>query len=85
MKENINNVETTKRISIWDDLKKYDPSAEEEDYIEITEWSNGEGYDIDICKNSCPKHISLSYGEIDAINFLINNYNITIEVFNKIK
>lgn len=71
LKENINDMETTKRISIWDDLKKYDPSAAEKGYIEITEWNNGEGYDIDIYNNSCFKHISLSYGEIDAINFLI--------------
>lgn len=27
LKENINDMETTQRISIWDELKKYDPTA----------------------------------------------------------
>lgn len=71
LKENINDMETTQRISIWDDLKKYGATASEKDYIEITEWINGDGYDIDICENSRLKHISLSYGEIAAIDFLI--------------
>ena len=84
LKENINDMETTQRISIWDELKKYDPTATEKDYIEITEWINGEGYDIDIYNNSCLKHISLSYVEIEAIYFLIKQleYNGS---FNKIK
>lgn len=84
LKENINDMETTQRISIWDDLKKYDHRAAEKDYIEITEWINGDGYDIAIYENSCLKHISLSYGEIEAIDFLIKQleYN---RSFNKIK
>ena len=84
LKENINDMETTQRISIWDDLKKYGPTAAEKDYIEITEWINGDGYDIAICENSCLKHISLSYVEIEAIDFLIKQleYN---RSFNKIK
>lgn len=38
-----------------------------DDFIEVTEWSNGEGIDISI--ESRPL-ISLSFGELSAINYL---------------
>lgn len=69
MKENINIMEVRQKKFISDDLKRYDPLASEEDYIEVTEWENGEGYDISIYENSQLKHLSLSYNELDAINF----------------
>lgn len=59
-------MEINKRKSISDDLKKYDILAQENDFIEVTEWANGEGWDITINKNL----ISLTYGELDAINYL---------------
>ncbi len=31
--------------SVSDDLKKYDHLAKDSDFIEITEWHNGEGWD----------------------------------------
>lgn len=52
---------------ITDSLKKYTYSGKESDYITLTEWANGEGYDIDI--NG--KLITLSDSELDAINYLI--------------
>ena len=50
-------MEVTKVNQITDSLKKYTYSGKESDYITLTEWSNGEGYDIDI--NG--KLITLSY------------------------
>ena len=44
----------------------YDYLAKNEDYIEISEWTNEEGISIDINE----KHIDLTYGELDAINYL---------------
>jgi hypothetical protein len=55
---------------VYDDLKKYCIFAKDNDYIVITEWQNGEGYDIDISTNK-NKHVSLTHGELDAINHLI--------------
>ena len=57
------------RKSISDKLKKYDYLAKDNDFIEIIEWTNGEGYDITIND----KIISLTRGQIDAINYLVRS------------
>lgn len=57
----------SERPTISDDLKKYCHLSKDGDFIEITEWSNGEGWDITIND----RHFHLTYGELDAINFLI--------------
>lgn len=59
-------MEIVNRKSINDNLKKYDYLAKDDDFIEVTEWTNGEGYDITIND----KIISLTNGQLDAINYL---------------
>jgi len=59
-------MEIVQRKSVSDDLTKYDYLAKEHDFIEITEWANGEGWDISLKD----KLILLTHGELDAINFL---------------
>ena len=59
-------MEITKVNQIPDNLKKYTYSGKDSDYITLTEWANGEGYDIDI--NG--KLITLSDSELEAINYL---------------
>lgn len=59
-------MEVTKVNQITDSLRKYTYSGKESDYITLTEWANGEGYDIDI--NG--KLITLSDSELEAINYL---------------
>ena len=54
------------RRSINDNLRKYDYLAKENSFIEVTEWCNGEGYDITIDD----KVISLTIGQLDAIQYL---------------
>ncbi len=56
----------TKVNQITDSLKKYTYGGKDSDYITITKWANGDGYDIDI--NG--KLLSLSDSELDAINYL---------------
>ena len=58
--------------SISDDLSKYDylRNTDENAFIEVTEWSNGEGYDITIETKNDSKLISLTNGELEAINYL---------------
>ena len=55
------------RKAAWDKLRKYDYLAKDDDFIEVTVWKNGEGYDISINDN---KLFSLSIGQLEAINFL---------------
>ena len=66
---NIKNMESEikNKKSISDKLSKYGYCGKKDSFIEVTEWVNGEGYDISIND----KMISLSYTELDAINYLI--------------
>lgn len=54
------------RKSIYDDLQKYDHLKSKPSFIEITEWTNGEGWDITIDE----KIFNLTYGELEAIKYL---------------
>lgn len=64
-------MEFASRTSVHDDLKKYDYISKDNGYIEVTEWTNGEGIDVTI-ESGSTKLISLTYGELDAINHLQN-------------
>lgn len=59
-------MEITNRNSVFDDLNKYDYLATKSSSIQVTEWSNEEGWDIVIDNNI----ISLTSGQLDAINYL---------------
>ena len=59
-------METVKRKSVNDNLQKYDYLAKDHEFIEVTEWCNGEGWDISIND----KIIQLTVGQLDAINYL---------------
>lgn len=58
------------RKAIYDKLKKYDHLAKDSDFIEVTEWKNGEGWDITISDKTI---ISITYGQLEAINYLIDS------------
>lgn len=69
-------MEFNSRKSVNDKLKKYDYLAKDEDYIEVTEWANGEGYDITIDRGSNYKQFSLTDGELEAIKYLTKSLEI---------
>lgn len=56
----------SKVSNICDQLRKFDHLCNNNDYISITQWSNGEGWDISIGS----RMFSLTFGELDAINYL---------------
>jgi hypothetical protein len=60
-------MEQTQVKTVSDDLNKYDILAKEHDFITVTEWSNGEGFYIDL---NDKQQFSLTRGELDAINYL---------------
>lgn len=41
-------MEFVERKSVNDKLRKYDHLAKDDDFIEVTEWANGEGWDVTI-------------------------------------
>ena len=59
-------MEKVKRKSVNDNLQKYDYLAKDYEFIEVTEWRNGEGWDISIND----KIIQLTLGQLDATNYL---------------
>ena len=58
--------EIIQRKSISDNLRKYDYLAKDNSFVEVTEWANGEGWDITFDD----RVISLTIGQLDAINYL---------------
>lgn len=60
------------RKSLMVELKDFDYLAEKNDFIEVTEWKNGEGYDIAL---SDKQIISITIGQFDAIKKLIKLFN----------
>lgn len=63
-------MEKSSRKAINDNLSKYCTFADKDAFIEVTEWTNGEGYDVTIESKSSNKNFSITYGELEAINFL---------------
>ena len=59
-------MEKYKLNAISEDLRKFDYLANEHDYIEVTEWHNGEGWNIDLNGTV----IQLTDGQLKAINYL---------------
>lgn len=70
-------MEIKNKKSIMASLSKFNHFCKESDFIEVTEWANGEGYDINI---NGTQYLSLHYTELDAINFLTKclEYNETV-------
>lgn len=54
------------RKSIYADLNEFDFLAKKDDFIEITEWHNGEGIDITINEDI----MALTWGQLKAIKKL---------------
>jgi hypothetical protein len=61
-------MEIYKRDAKFTDLKPYCHHAKENDFMEVTDWYNGEGFDVTIDK----KHFSLTYGEWECLQVLVN-------------
>ena len=60
-------MECKKRKSVFADLNVFDYTAKENNFIQVTEWPNGEGWDISINDDII---FSLTQGQLEAINYL---------------
>jgi hypothetical protein len=56
--------------AVFSNLKKYDFIAGEDDFIEVTEWKNGEGFDVDIV-GKLSTRFQLTWGEYTALKKLV--------------
>ena len=60
-------MECKKRKSVFAELNVFDYTAKENNFIQVTEWTNGEGWDISINDDTI---FSLTCGQLEAINYL---------------
>jgi hypothetical protein len=65
-------IEVSKRRAVFAELKPYCTHSGEHDYMEVTEWSNGEGFDINIDRKRGSENFSLTYGEWELLQVLMN-------------
>ena len=64
-------IDKYKRKSVFAWLSQFDYLAKEHDFIEVTEWNNGDGWDINILSNDDDQTFQLTYGQFEAIKKLI--------------
>ena len=60
-------METYDRKAKLTELKKYCHLAKEHDYIEVTEWHNGEGFDVSMGD----RQFQLTWGEFEALQVCV--------------
>lgn len=65
-------VKVNKRRAVFAELKDYCHMSVENDFMEVTEWSNGEGYDIQIDSKQDTQKFSLTHGEWELLQVLMN-------------
>ncbi|MFA5696499.1 MAG: hypothetical protein WC917_03555 [Bacilli bacterium] len=67
------NFKTNERKTVFSELSGYCPFAKEGkgDFIEVTEWSNGEGFDIAIHDVSGYRTIGFTTGEYSLLRKLV--------------
>lgn len=68
------NMDMYTKKAVFSHLKKYDHIANDDDFIEVTEWKNEEGFDVDIVGKS-PTRFQLTWGEYAALKKVIKKLN----------
>jgi len=67
----IKDFDSYKRLAVFATLSQFDAFAKEDDFIEVAQWKNGEGFDVTINNNHRDTLVQLTYGEFDAIKKLV--------------
>ena len=55
-------------------LAEYDHFAKPDDFIEVTEWYNGEGFDVHLSTSAGEQRMSLSWGEYQALKTTLGDW-----------
>lgn len=63
-----------KRKSVFTELKAFDVFASEGAFIEVTQWRNREGFNVEIQANP-GAHFRMTYGQFDALKALVKKLN----------
>lgn len=70
-----NKIDTYKRKTVFTRLKPYCYFAGEDDFIEVCEWKNGEGFDVEV-SGKLQERFQLTYGEFQALKKLVKKIDI---------
>ena len=69
-------MEINNKKSVFTKLKPFCIySIQKEDFMEVTEWVNGEGITVTINDNLGNRHFDLTHGQIDALKKCIKTLN----------
>ncbi len=73
MKTTPTNITVNTRKSAFTELSVYCTMSNNDshDFIEVTEWSNGEGYDVIINASTQQQTFSITYGQLKALRKLV--------------
>ena len=72
-------IEFSKRLSAFTALKPFCSMAKEDDFMEVTQWTNHEGFDIQISDSSGTRTIFMTDGEFLALKRLVKSLDKEIE------
>ena len=76
--------EITMKKSASVDLHEFSVYGQDGDWLEVSEWTNGEGIDIIIEKiKEATKNISLTYDELEAIINIVNKFGALPPIYTK--
>jgi hypothetical protein len=62
------------RNARWNCLQEYDSFAKPDDFIEVTEWYNGEGFDVHLSTSAGEQRMSFSWGEYQALRATLGDW-----------
>ena len=62
-------METYERRARFTELRPYDHFAKEDDFMEVCEWHNGEGFDVTV---GTSQQFSLTHGQWECLQTLVN-------------
>ena len=64
-------IDIRQRLAKFTEIQPYDHFADKDDYMEFTEWSNGEGFDVSTVVSKHYQTFSLTYGQWEALQALV--------------
>lgn len=67
-------IEKNARIAYNVDLEQFDSHANKNDYIEVTPWTNSEGFDVTLF-TTIHQQFSMTWGEFAALKKIIKQHN----------
>jgi len=79
MENDKHKIEFSKRLAAFTALKPFCSMAKEDDFMEVTQWTNIEGFDVTISDRLGNRIFSLTDGEFSALKKLVKSLDKEID------